>query len=102
MFPEDIPPRRALTIPVGRSGLSMVETGPRREQRRLRPSRDVEAPDDLLDVCFDGAFRHSERIRDQFVGLALGDQRKDVALAARQFAPGAMPGPLGSWRRRRL
>ena len=65
MFREDIPPRRALTIPVGRSGLSMVETGPRREQRRLRPIRNVEAPDDLLDVRLDGAFGHFERIRDR-------------------------------------
>src|SRR6202007_1960401 len=99
---EDIPPRQAVTIPVsayntGRAAcLLMPGASARREQRRLRPVGDIEAPYDLLDVRLDRAFGHVERVRDHLVCFAFGDQREDITLAARQRAPWCA---LGSRRR---
>jgi len=53
----------------------MAGAGSRREQRRLRPVGDLEPPYDLFDVCLDRAFGHVERVCDQLVRFALGDQR---------------------------
>ena len=70
-------------------------SGACREQRRLRPVGDIEAPYNLFDVRFDRAFAHIERVRDQFVRFAFSDQREDIALAARQQAPWCALGGRG-------
>src|SRR5580693_4653008 len=58
----------------------MSGDGARREQRRLRPVGNIETPNDLLDMRLDRAFGHVERVGDQLICFALGDQRQDIAL----------------------
>ena len=57
-------PELAALVPRARSG---------REQCRLRPVGDIEAPYDLLDMRLDCALGHVQRVSDQFVRLAYRD-----------------------------
>ena len=57
---------------------------PGRPRRYLRPRREAEPPQDVLDVQIRGALRNDERFRDFAIPVALRDERRHFLFAWRK------------------